>query len=409
MIKKAQDTRPVADSATMRRINDAAVLEILRRQGTVSRTEIWKQSGLSRSAVTGIIRDLKKKGFIKEAGEAESSGGRRPQLISFNPTAYWTVGVDLEEGLAAVMDLSGRIKNELEFELPRRGKPGNPLQHVIAAIQDVVAQSGVGRRKILGTGIAMPGIVNHGQGLLLFSSELNWSNVPVKTIVEQGTGIPTLVDNDVRMSALGEHVSGVGKHVGNLVCLEVGNAGFGAAAILDGMLFRGAHDSAGEIGHIPVIRDGLPCSCGNRGCIERYATGEAVLARAKEAIRAGGGTAIAEQGDGRGGTLTVKHVFAAAACADALATRIVDDLGYYLGLAAVILINSFDPKMVVLRGSLVEQGGDPLVRATRQHINQNMLRSNVGEVGITKTTLGRRAGLAGAGGLVYANAFGAAS
>jgi len=388
------------DTTLLRQTNRNAVLRVVRQHPTVSRARIAAETGLSRASITGIIREWLKRQLIEEVGEGGSTGGRPPELLRFNSNAFQTIAVDLAAGLIAVTDLSANIKAELELKLDRHQPPQITLEHTAATIRSILGGLGIDRSSVLGIGVAVPGIVDRDKGTVILSGELAWRDVPIKSFLEQAAGIPVFVDNHVRIRTIGEHLFGTAKGSRSLGCAHFDHSGIGAAAILNGRVVCGEHYAISEIGHLAIVRDGPPCSCGNRGCLQKLTTGESILARITNAIRAGRDTQILELANGRPESITLAHLFQAAAMGDTLAVQVTVDLVHYLGLAVSILINILDPRMVVLSGSVIDVGGNSLLDAIREDAMNKILPSINRQVQIERTTLGTQAGIIGACALV---------
>jgi glucokinase len=212
----------------------------------------------------------------------------------------------------------------------------------------VAAGAGLPPRDLAGIGLAVPGALDVGRGVLRSSPNLpGWRDVPVAAIAADALDAPVAVEHDVRMAALAEARFGAGRDVASFVCVTVGT-GIGAAVVLDGRLYRGASDAAGEIGHVPVVSDGAePCGCGRRGCLETVASGRAIADRVRRL-------------DGR--MLDAREIFAAAAAGDATCARVVDDAITSLGTGLTVLVNVLNPEVIAMGGGVAEAGAALLDR-----------------------------------------------
>lgn len=202
-------------------------------------------------------------------------------------------------------------------------------------------------------GIAAAGQIHPDTQAVVYAPNLNWRDVPLKTRIEARFVLPVRVENDVRAAAWGEFRFGAGRGARSLVAVFVGT-GVGSGAILGGRLWRGASNAAGEIGHTQVVPDGVPCGCGQRGCLEAYCSGSGFIRRFEGALAAGIPTALSARTGGEASKLTALQVAQAAAEGDALAREFWEDAVRYLTLAltnAVILLN---PERLLLGGGVIE-------------------------------------------------------
>ena len=215
----------------------------------------------------------------------------------------------------------------------------------------------------VGAGLAVPGLVDPERGIIRYSANLDLRELPVAAIVREVIPLPVVVENDVRAAAWGEWRWGAGRGTRYMAYLSAGT-GIAAAVISSGRLYHGATSAAGEIGHAPVVRDGDPCRCGQRGCLETMAGGWGIVRRAAQlAVRpARSASGVAEEGP-----LTTEAVFEAAAAGDPAARTIIREAGEFLGQAVVTAVRLWDPERLVLGGGLFFDGS-PLTDAVRQAV-----------------------------------------
>ncbi len=345
------------DGQSMQQANRALVLALIRHDPTLSRASIARQTTLSPASVSGIVDHLIREGFVREeAAAATGVVGRRPMRLVFNPAARVTLGIaiDVRDITAGLVDLGGKMRATQRAPIAPEARP--------AAIVDTLAQvarralRGVDSRDVLGVGVAVPGLVRWPDGVILFSPNLGWRDVPIQAMLEERLGRPVLVDNEVRALALAEHSYGAARGARTVVVIDAAY-GVGGAVIIDGALYRGVHGAAGEVGHNIVEPNGAVCGCGNRGCLETVASAHGLVARATDALAAGRASALAA--DARGG-LTLDHIVAAARGGDALACELLARAATYLGLAVANAIDNWDPERVVLSGPVALAVGDRL-------------------------------------------------
>ncbi len=387
------------DGQSMQQANRALVLALIRHDPTLSRASIARQTTLSPASVSGIVDHLIREGFVREEAAAVTGAvGRRPVRLVFNPAARVTLGIaiDVRQVTAGLVDLGGEIQATQRAPLAPEAGP--------AAIVDTVAHvarralRGVASRDVLGVGVAVPGLVRWPDGVILFSPNLGWRDVPIRAMLEERLGRPVLVDNEVRALALAEHSYGAARGARTVVVIDAAY-GVGGAVIIDGALYRGVHGAAGEVGHNIVEPNGAVCGCGNRGCLETVASAHGIVARATDALAAGRASALTA--DASGG-LTLDHIVAAARAGDALACELLARAATYLGLAVANAIDNWDPERVVLNGPVALAVGnrldDALIGGQRAILDVGRAR-----VPVARAALGADAKVIGAATLAAAD------
>jgi len=342
------------DGQSMQQANRALVLALIRHDLTLSRASIARQTTLSPAAVSGIVDHLIREGFVREeAAAATGAVGRRPVRLVFNPAARVTLGiaVDVRQVTAGLVDLGGEMRAVQRAPVT----PGAGLAAVVDTVTQMARRAlrGVAGRDVLGVGVAVPGLVRWPDGMILFSPNLGWRDVPIRDLLQERLGRPVLVDNEVRALALAEHAYGAARGARTVVVIDAAY-GVGGAAIIDGALYRGVHGAAGEVGHTIVEPDGAVCGCGNRGCLETVASAHGIVARATDALAAGRASALAA--DMPNG-LTLDHIADAAQAGDALARAVLARAATHLGLAVANAIDNWDPERVVLSGPVAPAVG----------------------------------------------------
>jgi predicted NBD/HSP70 family sugar kinase len=341
------------DATFLRRVNQAAVLELIREQGPISRSEIARRLHLSPATITRIVSDLLENGIVLEGSPIHSQYGRRPVLLEFNPRASLVIGVYVHKDMmGALSDLNGEI-------LERRVVPSVPgeagVQRLVALIEDLHQLSRDYGIPVRGVGIGAPSIVNFEKGIVVWAPSLGWRNLPLKTRLEEALRLPVFVENEVNLIALGESWRGAGKGVGNLICISLG-AGIGAGIILDGQLHRGSHDAAGEVGYIIPNETCLGYTYDEFGCLEGLAGSVGIVRRAAARLGNGEPSALNGKEGIAPSDLTVEMVLSAAKEGDPLAKSVLYETLDYLSIAVANLICILDPDCIVISGDLAEFG-----------------------------------------------------
>lgn len=230
--------------------------------------------------------------------------------------------------------------------IPTPKKLGKTIEKIILQVENSIQKS------TKGMGISVAGLVNQKRGIVYFAPNLGWENIElIKKIKKFFPKLKIILENDANAAAWGAYLLIGKKKIKNLICLTLGT-GLGGGIIIDGQLYHGASGTAGEVGHITLYPQGLPCNCGNYGCIERYIGADHLVEMAKEGITQNKRSAITEIVDGDLKKITPEIIFQAAKKNDHLAKSIWKEMGKNLGITLSGIINLLNPQMVVLTGGI---------------------------------------------------------
>jgi len=252
------------------------------------------------------------------------------------------------------------------------------------------AQSNMKVKEFNYVAIATPGLVDCN-GKVGYAVNLPWLNTPLKKILEKKLETSVIVENDAKAATLGELYYGAGTGAKNLLYMTIGT-GIGGALVLEGKLYRGSNNIAGEFGHFSIDPNGYLCPCGNRGCLDLYASGTAIAHNAQKQLQSGRKSLLAKY-QNRRETITAKMVINAAKNGDKLYQQIVSDAGRSLGVGIVNLIRAFDPDRIVLGGSIVK-AGKLFLGPMKSVINDRRFKYAT-KPAIAVTKLGHKAGILG--------------
>ncbi|MDI3310772.1 MAG: ROK family transcriptional regulator [Thermoanaerobacterium sp.] len=331
-------------------MNESLILNVIRHNKYVSRSEIAKITNLTPPTVTNIINKLLEDGLVKEDKLGESSGGRPPVILKINNEAFdiivIIIGTDIMEEY--LLDAELTIKESKVDSIKNED-----AESIFKLLFDRIRHlKDVSNKEIAGIGIVVRGPVKSSEGISVFSPNIGWRNVPIKDMIEKEFGIPTFVENDVRAMALGEFYNGIAKNVGNVVFLKVGH-GIGSTIILDGKIYRGINDMAGEIGHTTIDVAGPKCSCGNYGCFEALASEKALVNNVVKRIKEGSYSIVSEYVNGDLENITTRFVYKAAEEGDEVALSELNKIAIYLGIGIANIVNVFSPELVLISGGIV--------------------------------------------------------
>jgi len=308
----------------------------------------------------------------------------------------YVVGIDLggTKIYTALADAAGRVVAEVKVLTEAARGERAVLHRLVQTVEEVLRLGGVPRNGVRAVGLGVPGPLDVARGIVYHAPNLGWRDVPVKEILEKALGVPVLVDNDANLGALGEHTFGAGRGVDHMVYVTV-STGIGGGLILEGRLYRGWRDGAGEIGHMTVVPEGPLCRCGNRGCLEAVASGTAIGREGRELVARGEGRGILAAARGRPEAVTAAAVSVAAAGGDAEALALLRRAAGFLGLGLANVVKVLNPALVVLGGGVVE-GAPFLVGMVDEAVRAHALSAAHGAVRLEAALLGGKAGVMGA-------------
>ena len=222
---------------------------------------------------------------------------------------------------------------------------------IVDAREEIVAHHGGANEDFAGIGIGSPGPLNRKTGTVINTPNLGWRNFPLRDLVANAVGLPATLDNDANCATYGEWWVGAGRNVDTLVGLTLGT-GIGGGIVLDGEIFHGVSDAAGEIGHMTIDSTGRRCKCGNYGCLEAYASGPAIAARAVEGIEAGAESLLPGLVEGRMEQITAATVYEGVILGDPYANEVMRETAKFLGAGVANIINVLNPAMIVISGGV---------------------------------------------------------
>jgi glucokinase len=315
-----------------------------------------------------------------------------------NKTAV-AVGIDLGATnlKGAIVDRQARVIAKHVRPL-QTADPEGSVDEIVALVDQFLSLSSVARTQLAGVGIGAPGPMRYRTGTIARAANLpGWENLPLRDLVQDRLRVPVVFDNDGNAAAFGEFWAGAGRDGQDLVMLTLGT-GVGAGVILNGRIFHGHHDNAAELGHTIVAANGLPCPCGQRGCLEQYASAGAVARRVTSAIEAGEHSTLTKVALA-GQAIDAKLVADSARNGDPLCLRMWDEACLHLAVACINIQHAFNPARVVLGGGMAEAGDFLLDRVTHHVTEQRWsLCDDLPQIVLAK--LGYDAGVIGAAGLV---------
>lgn len=378
--------RGKVDSRAMREVNRSIVLDMIRRGGRISRTDLARRSALTKPTVSAIVEDLIAAGIVHEVGlgKAVATGGRRARLLEFNEgsAAFLGIRFGVNHTRLALSDARGEIRVTRSFP-SIIGDPERLIDETVKTLDSAFDEANIPRVRLQAAGVAVPGLVDGETGHCVLAPNLRWENVPVRDLLSERLSIPVVVHNVTASGAIAEGRAGAARGYRSYVWLGVGS-GIGSGIVLDGRVFLGRKGFAGEIGHCPVVEQGARCACGATGCLETVASGKALEEQAKAALERGQSTSLASLQHPPGAGDIVR----AALEGDDLSHSLIEATGRYLGMGIAYMQNILNPEIVVLSGQLLE-AGDLLLEPARKAASEHALK--VEQVPIVQSELRQHA------------------
>lgn len=387
-LKKAQ----AASTNTIRDINRRIVLNYVREREPVSRAELARETGLQRSTISTIVDALVADRMMKEVGEGESTGGRRPTLLRLRVAGATAIGVTItpRQTVIATSDLVGHVLEHEQFETDADYQ--RTLTRVISCVLTMVGKN---RRQIDGIGISLPGLVDPADGTVVYIPYFKWRDLPIAQDISDATQLHVTIDNDANAAALAELWFGLPEvsYSRDFIIVLMAE-GIGTGIVFDGQVYKGERGAAGEFGHMIIGEDGpVACSCGNYDCWEAFASERAAIARYKKLLDM----------DAAASAPSFSQLIDCALSGGTAAQAALLETAYYLGIGISNLMVGLSPELIVVGGSITRAW--PLIAETLVRTTERSVRRGLPLTRILASTLGQQPTLMGALSLVLARKF----
>lgn len=305
------------------------------------------------------------------------------------------VGIDLGGTFikGGILDAEGKIllDTSIQTEADKGGE--KIIENIIRLARKLIEDSKLEKTRIRGIGIGIPGMIDSKAGIVMYSNNLNWKNVPMIERVQQATGIPTKITNDANAAALGEARFGAAKDMVHSVFITLGT-GVGGGIIIDRKIYEGNKSLGAELGHMVIQEGGKQCTCGRKGCWEAYASASALVERTKVAIKANPASKMNEVPTEMISGKTPFDYYEK----DETAKKVIDEYLYDLATGLVNIACIFRPEAIIIGGGVSAQG-ERLIRPLQKILNDELFESEVGAVKILTAKLGNKAGFMGSAAL----------
>ena len=379
--------------ALKNKILKGLIFKFLDQTESASINEISKEINISVPKTTSLITELIEEGLISDYGKFESTGGRKANLYGLIGDAGFILGVDVKKyyiniGLLNFKKQLIHQKSRITFKLDNTAESLNQL---IQIIQNFIKEVGIKKDKILSLGINLSGRINHTKGHSY--TFFHFQEEPLSEIIQEKIGIKTYLENDSRAMAFGEFCNGEVNTEKNVLFVNL-DYGIGLGILIDGKVYYGKSGFSGEFGHIPFFNNEIICHCGKKGCLETEASGNALLRKFKEKIKLGFTSSVLKKNK-KVEDITLTDLILAAQNEDVLIIELLAELGENLGKGLAVLINVFNPELIIIGGTLSETG-EYLKLPIKSSINKYSLSLVNADTELKLSKLGEKAGIIGA-------------
>ncbi len=374
------------------RVLKRLIINYLDVTGNVTIAELTKELNISAPKITTLITELMDDGLIKDYGKEESTGGRKASLYGLVADSCFFIGVDIKRyyvniGLLDFKKNLVTISEKIPYQLENSPEA---YQQLINIIKTFIEDAPVKKEMILGMGINLSGRVNQTTGYSY--SFFHFHEEPLSLTIEKEIGIRTFLENDSKAMAYGEFCSGIVSKEKNVLFINM-DYGVGLGILIDGKVYYGKSGFSGEFGHIPFFNNEIICHCGKKGCLETEASGIALLRNFKAKIDQGYSSSVVYNKKNED-SLRVMDIVNAAQKEDILSIELIAEIGEKMGKGLAVLINIFNPELVILGGILAETG-DFIRLPIKSALNKYSLNLVSNDTKLVISKLGEKAGVLG--------------
>lgn len=354
MVKTPLNASSGRNLADIRLINRGVIFRSIRDANAISRAELAKKSGLNPATVTHIVRELIDQGLIEDTGNSKSQGGRPSSLLQVRSEAGYIIAVHLDRYFMRAMitnlNLGERVESELVATRSTSSSQIN-ISSLLDLIDGLIKKSNLDESKLLGIGICSPGPLDSKKGILLSPPNFpGWPDTPIRKIVQDRFHLHTFLDQNANACAYAEKLFGEDRESNNFVFI-LAETGLSGGIFIEGDVYRGDTDIAGEIGHTTIDFNGPQCSCGNYGCLELYASPQAVEQYVCDQVKSGRKSSVCSEGKPVE-TVSFEEIAKGASENDPVCLEAINSMTKAFSIGVANIINTFDPSAIVIGGKI---------------------------------------------------------
>ncbi len=398
---KQASKKHIGNHSLLKRLNRSIVLKYLHRQGGLSRKELTTLTQLDGKTITNITQDLLRLKMIKAIGKVSRGVGRPSEIIELNPQYGFTLGIDLGAShiTCIAVDFTGAILTHAQSTIRYGLSPSTVIKRMIAIGEKVIDKLKADKKKLLGVGVCVPGVVDRKAGVGVWATNLSkWKNVQISKPLASAFNVPVLLEESTRCAALGEMFARPNDNLKDFLLLDL-SLGVGSALVQNGKLYYGHSGVAGEIGHTTIKPGGFLCRCGKQGCLEAEASGYAIARKYSEILQKGKKTITKKHV-----TVSAQDVVDAMSLGNETCQQIFSDAARMLGTAAANAVMLLNPAHLVLMGGLT-RSGDWLMQPFREALHKELRPEIIENLTVEISPLGDDGGPLGATSLVLNKIF----
>ena len=382
------------NNSFLKELNQKTILDLVRVNKAISKTDLSQLTGLSPTAVGVIVNKLLEKGYIHETGTGESKGGRKPVMLELKACSFYAAGIDIDIGCMSIVliDITSSVVYTKQVETTPNLTVEEAAGIIVSELKKILKQNSIKQEKVLGMGISIPGLIENDSQKIVLAPNLGWNDTDLRKYIAVADKIPVFVENEAMASAICENWIGSCQEVNDFICINI-KSGIGSGIFTGGKLYRGAGGSAGEVGHITVDENGPKCGCGNYGCLETMASAKYMEERARRLIRQGTASSLNTiEGTDR---ISISDVISAAKNGDGTASGILLESARYLGIAISNLVNTLNPSKVVIGKEFVRYS-DLVMEQLKAVVAGKALKYPASKVEIAASEIGEQSSALGA-------------
>ncbi len=369
-----------------------SIINYIDTAGNTTVNHLSKEFNISTPKIIMLINELIQDQIIMDYGKVDSTGGRPASTYGLVSEAGFFIGVDVKHfyiniGLMDFKKNLVSIKELIPYQLENSQEA---FRRLIDIINQFIAELPVEKKKILGMGINLSGRINHTSGYSY--SYFHFNEEPLTQIIEQHTGIRTFLENDSRAMAYGEFCCGIVQNEKNVLYVNI-DYGIGLGILVNGEVYYGKSGFSGEFGHIPFFNNEIICHCGKKGCLETEASGYALVRKFRDIIQQGSSSQLSKKYN-QAEDIKLKDIIEAARNEDNLSIELIAEIGEKIGKGLAVLINIFNPELMILGGTLADTG-EYIRLPIKSSLNKYSLSLVNNDTQLKLSRLGEKAGVMG--------------
>ena len=406
LLKKTSQLETASNVERKNYLQKLKILQSLYFGGSKTNTEICELFNISSPTSIRLLNQLITEGWVKKEGLGKSAGGRKPDLYKLKEDSFYVMGVQMERFKIKMAIFDNHNNKIAEYEdLPFQIETeASVVDHLYEKANELLKDSKIDLDKLLGIGVSMPGLVSSSEGKNFTYFIKEEETESLEEVLKKKFKKPVFILNDAKSACLAESNFGLAKDRKNVLVISM-DWGIGLGIIIDGKVYQGSSGFAGEFGHIPLIDDGLLCHCGKRGCLETVASGLALVKMAQDGIRKGESTILNKISEKELEKLQPQTIINAANHGDQFAINILSEIGIHLGKGIAILIQLFNPEIIILEGKFAS-AQQFITTPIQQSINTYCMAQLRVKTDIRLSNLGDDSVLLGSVATVMENIFG---